>query len=171
MSKAKNVKDEQEKTNAAENTVVENTLAENASVENTSVEVLSGEVIFTPFSMDDEQKYYALCTALETDVDQLEDRHISIACKLAEISDKELYKVGNYHNIYSFAKEKFALSHTYCHNHIQIAKKFCQYDKQSHTYIGLLPEYKDFTISQLACILPVPIPLLGKFNADMTITE
>lgn len=156
MSKEKKANYTQEKANA---------------VDDTSVEVLSGEVIISPFSEADEQKYNALCAKLGTFTDEIEEQHIVVACTLATIYDEKLYRVENYGNIYDFAEEKYKMSRGYCNNHINICKKFCQYDEQSHTYTELLPAYKEFTISQLANMLSIPEGLLEKITPNMKVAD
>lgn len=160
MAETKKTKAGQKKTNTV-----------TTATENTFVESVTGEVIPTPFSEADEKNYQSLCAELSLDVTQIEDRHIAVAGKLAVIYEKKLYKVGNYGNIYDFGKEKFGLSRGYCCNHINIAKKFCQYDEQSGTYTGLLPEYKDFSMCQLIILLSMPKELHSKVSPDMELPD
>lgn len=76
------------------------------------------------------------------DLDEIKTRFVFIGDKLREIQDLKYYEKFGYHDIVTFAEDVFGFSKSTTYSLININRMFCKGN-------SLLPQYKDFSKSQL----------------------
>lgn len=102
------------------------------------------------------------------------NNYLKIGYLLSSITDDKLKELGC-DSIYDFSKENFDLGVTSTKNFINVYKKFGVINNDVNYspnymmhFISLKEEFKDFSMSQLVELLPVPDEDFDKFTPDMT---
>ena len=90
---------------------------------------------------------------------------VEMGKNLKVISDKKLYKLDNYDSIYDYAEKRFNIKTTTVKNLINIAEKFLD------DYGKIVPEFKDYTYSQLIEIDKISDTSYEKLNPNMSVRD
>ena len=90
---------------------------------------------------------------------------VEMGKNLKVISDKKLYTLDNYDSIYDYAEKRFNIKSTTVKNLINIAEKFLD------DHGKIVPEFKDYTYSQLIEIDKISDTSYEKLNPNMSVRD
>lgn len=93
------------------------------------------------------------------------ENYLRIGFELDRVQEKQIYLVGEYQNVFDYAKEQFGFSTTAVKNMIAISKRFCN----DGGY--LLEKYKNYSFSSLVELVSMDDQALLDFTPDMTVKE
>lgn len=142
-----------------------------ATVDTVNTECVTGEVMTAAFSEEAVKAYEAMRKEIVKQIRVSNNANLSVVLMLHTIFRRKLYQVGNYNSVSDMADKEFGISQTKCNNYIHVCERFCEYDEKQDVYTGLKQEYKDYLVSQLIELLPVPTDLLKEMNKDMSVRE
>lgn len=115
----------------------------------------------------DKKIYKSLTTSISRELSKVEASYLKVAITLYMIHDGKLYTVDNFNNIYDFAADMFSLSRGTVNNFINIVDSFCI--SLPDGSFELRDRFKDFTSSQLVCLLKMPKQFIDSITPDMSV--
>lgn len=123
------------------------------------------------FSKQEKQLYKMLLRRIDSELRKVEKSFLIIAFKLHRIYKERLYKIGDYQNIYDFAKNEYSLARGTCNNYINICERFGFTDLETGLCESLREEFKDYSASKLVIMVSMPDELIAQMNPQMTVRE
>lgn len=104
-------------------------------------------------------------TAIAKNIGTISCSFVEMGKNLKVISDKKLYKLDNYDSIYDYAEKRFNIKTTTVKNLINIAEKFLD------DHGKIIPEFKDYTYSQLIEIDKISDSSYENLNPNMSVRD
>lgn len=117
-------------------------------------------------------QYEGLSNKILNSLRKSTEEFMNIGYCLNEIHKNKLYELEGYADVYEYANDVFKLSKTTTSNFINCFLKF-GFIPEGYCYRGfeIKEPFKDFSMSQLIELLPVPEDEIDSFKADMTVKE
>lgn len=123
------------------------------------------------FTEQEKKLYGTLRKGINNELCKVEKSYLNIAFKLNRIYKEKLYKLGDYQNIYDFAKSEYSLARGTCNNYINICARFGYTDPETGVCETLMDKYKDYSPSKLVVMLGMTDELIEQLNPWMTVRE
>ncbi|MFR1882996.1 MAG: hypothetical protein ACLTL2_20070 [Blautia sp.] len=123
------------------------------------------------FTEQEKKLYGTLLKGINMELRKVEKSYLNIAFKLNRIYQEKLYKLGDYQNIYDFAKGEYSLARGTCNNYINICTRFGYTDPETGICETLMDKYKEYSSSKLVVMVSMPNELIEKLNPKMTVRE
>lgn len=120
----------------------------------------------TTFTKQEEQKFNRFVNRIVSAYNATNKSMLDIAGSIAAIASANLYKVECYKNVYDFCKEKFNISRGTVSNCINVWKEYG--DSKTGE---LLPEYKNYTFTQLVEIRKLPEEKQKAITAETSVRD
>ena len=117
---------------------------------------------------NDKRLYTRYKKQIEAAYGKMETCYLDTAVAIHSIYQQQLYKLDNYKNIYDFAKENYDISRGTCSKFINICERFGAINENGNV-IGLQERFKNFGVSQLGAMLPMPDSLLEQCDYKMSV--
>ena len=121
------------------------------------------------FTKEEKTLYRRLLKGIDSDITKVQKSYLDIAFKLHQIYNSKLYEIDGFKNIYDLAKTKYGLARGTCSDYINIIEKFGYFE--NGVCMSLLPEFKDFSFSQLIPMLSMTEEQRKLISVNMTVRE
>lgn len=128
----------------------------------------SGTAMLSPM-MRIEQEFKERANIIREQMRNIQRSFVSIGFQLHWIRNHNMYRLGNYKNVYEYAEKECGLGKTTCCNLISIIDNYAKRDSNGEILEDIEECYSNYSASQLVAMMGMPAELQQKVTPDMSV--